>query len=108
VGTSIEFIIAPLITTTGFYLSNSSYEPFPNCQVGIVTFAALIAHPSTGKTLALNIVKKAMNTVQKYFNPECRNSQIANIATVECLFDYLDKANSKIIGIKLLNFRYKL
>lgn len=103
-GISVEFILTPLLSAIGFYLSTSTIEAFPNSPESLCVYTALIAHASTGKSQALRKVKFAFSKVEKYFEVNDNDSQLSNTATIESLLDLLNRLKSIIGFIILINY----
>lgn len=77
-GISTEFIIPPLLTGIGHVMGTSSIHALRNMDEGFVFYTALIANPSTGKTVAGALVKKAITTVEMASNITGDQSKLIN------------------------------
>ena len=84
-------MLPALITAVGFLLGQSVIQPFPKSSQGICTYTALIANPSTGKSPAMNVVKKSIVKIEIFNNTAPDDSQLTNVGSVEGLLSYLDK-----------------
>ena len=84
-------MLCPILTALGFFVDRATVQPFPNKTQGICTYSALIANPSTGKTPALNLIKKAILKIEAYFQVVAHESKLTNVASIEGLFDCLKK-----------------
>lgn len=80
-------MLPPLLTTISFLLANSSIETFSNQHEGIVCYSCLIAQPSTGKTPAMNKIKRSLIKVENYFNVLSDDSQLTNGIFISISFD---------------------
>ncbi len=92
-----------LLSGVGMCLQNTSVQTFDNSVQGICIYTALIAHPSTGKTPASNLVKSALTKMEAFCNVSSDRSQLTNTPTVEGLLHHLNniscmlgKKNNKI------------
>jgi len=83
-------MLAPLLTAIGLLLHQSTVEPFDNNRQGICNFSALIAHPSTGKTPALNVVKSALVKLEAFNRVPPEKSSLTNSGSVEGLLEHLN------------------
>lgn len=83
-------MIAPLLAAIGLLLHQTTISPFERSRQGICNFTALIAHPSTGKTPALNVIKGAMIKVEAYNEVPPNKSCLTNSGSVEGLLEHLD------------------
>jgi hypothetical protein len=90
-GTSVPFILCPLIAAIGLLLYHSTVQPYIRNRQGICNFTALIAHPSTGKSPALSLVKSAVIKLEHYLKVTPSNSCLTNSASVEGLLHHLGK-----------------
>ena len=79
---------------------HSTIEPYPRSKQGICNYTVLIAHPSTGKTPALNVIKNAMVKVEAFLDVPCNKSVLTNSASVEGLLHHLDKIPCMIGKLK--------
>jgi hypothetical protein len=70
-------------------LYHSTAQPFQKSRQGICNFTALIAHPSTGKSPALNLVKNAVIKVENFLETTPEKSALTNSASVEGLLQHL-------------------
>jgi len=84
-------MLAPLIAAIGLLLHQSTVSPFDRSRQGICNFTALIAHPSTGKTPALNVIKSAVTKLEEFNGISAEKSALTNSASVEGLLEHLDK-----------------
>jgi hypothetical protein len=71
-------------------LQNTTVQTFENSLQGICIYSALIAHPSTGKTPASNLIKSALSKMEAYCNVSSDRSQLTNTPTVEGLLHHLN------------------
>lgn len=71
-------------------LYHSTAQPYEMSKQGICNFTALIAHPSTGKSPALSLVKNAVVKVETYLEIEPQKSCLTNSASVEGLLEHLN------------------
>ena len=92
--------MAPLISAIGLYLGQSVVKPFDERATGFCNFTCLIAHPSTGKSPAMNLIKKAVSAVEAFNQIPQHASQLTNIGSVEGLMEYLSIIPC-MIGINL-------
>lgn len=83
-------MLAPLLTAMGLLLHQSSVQPFEHSKQGICNFTALIAHPSTGKTPALNVIKAAIMKIETFNKVPHEKSRLTNSASVEGLLEHLN------------------
>ncbi len=88
-GTSVPFIMAPLIAAVGLYFGNSVVKTINEKPTGFSNFTCLIAHQSTGKSQALNCVKKSIDQVELFNKVLPHLSQLTNIGSVDGLIEYL-------------------
>ncbi len=79
-----------LLSATGLCLQHTTIQTFENSSQGICIYTALIAHPSTGKTPASNLVKSAMTKLETFCNVSPDRSQLTNTPTVEGLLHHLN------------------
>ncbi len=105
-GTSIEFVLPALLSGTGLCLQNTTVQTFENSLQGICIYSALIAHPSTGKTPASNLIKSALTKMETYCNVTSDRSQLTNTPTVEGLLHHLNSI-SCMLGISKRKFFFK-
>ncbi len=78
VGTSFEFILPVLLTSTSFLL-NETIIRVDDCQnEACVVYAALIANPSTGKSSGMSLIKNALFDIEKYEKISLRESKLLN------------------------------
>jgi hypothetical protein len=96
--------LCPLIAALGFFLGQSNIEPFPNQKNGVCSYTALVANPSTGKSQALNLIKRAIGKVENYYDIPHQDSRFTNAASVEGLLDNLSKINVLIGKFRLQYF----
>jgi hypothetical protein len=83
-------MLAPLLAALGLLLHQSTVQPFERSRQGICNFTALIAHPSTGKTPACNVIKDSLIKLESYKRvpPDC--SFLTNSGSVEGLLEHLN------------------
>lgn len=84
-------MVPPLFTATGLLLHQATIQAFEKKKQGICFYSALIAHPSTGKSPAAEVIKEAMVKVEAALHIPFEKSCMTNPATVEALVQYLDK-----------------
>ena len=78
VGTSFEYILPVLLTSTSFLL-NETIIRVDDCQnEACVIYAALIANPSTGKSSGMSLIKNALFDIEKYEKTSLRDSKLLN------------------------------
>ena len=65
-----------MIAAIGLYLGQSNVKPFEEKSTGFCNYTSLIANPSTGKSPAMNLVKKAVRMIENYNKVDCDKWQI--------------------------------
>jgi hypothetical protein len=66
--------LSPLLAAVSHTLGKSSVAMFPGYSQGFVLYSALLANPSTGKTNAMSLIKKALVTCEKILNKDSEST----------------------------------
>lgn len=95
-GTSVPFILSPPISTLAFLVKKSTISPLQDNHQGVSFYSTLVANPSTGKTLAMNVIQNPILEIEAFRKVSPDDSPITNVASVEGLLEYLSTINCMI------------
>ncbi|CAF1002011.1 unnamed protein product, partial [Brachionus calyciflorus] len=88
-GVSIEFILAPLISSVSHFLNRSKIEMTDSHSENFLLYTALLANASTGKSSAMRIFTDAAYEIENKLGIEDSDSLIATGATVEATIELI-------------------
>ena len=77
-GVGKEFLLCPLLTTISHLMGSSFISALRTLEEGCVIYCALIASASTGKSSALNLVKKALTCIENFLETPDSESKFLN------------------------------
>ncbi len=97
-GITSEFLFIPLLTAISSFINTATVEGFPGNKHGIITYSSLVAHPSTGKSAATNIILQALSRIEEYNNVSPASSRITNGSSIESILRLLEQSPS-LLGI---------
>ena len=66
--TCLEFAISPLLVAVSHLLNKTQVSALKTFVESMSVYAVLIAEPATGKSPAMNLIKKTLIKLEKYFN----------------------------------------
>jgi len=82
-------LLPPLLSASSFLQLNSTVDTFDGLPEGIVLNTTLVSMPSTGKSLAMAKVRKALNKIESHLGLAGGDSFCTNVGSVEGLMDLL-------------------
>ena len=77
-GTSIEFLLAPLFTSTCFLMGETNVERDEYQKEPCLLYCAVVANAATGKSAGLSIFKKTLRDIEIYNNIDIKDSKVMN------------------------------
>ncbi|RNA44246.1 hypothetical protein BpHYR1_047777 [Brachionus plicatilis] len=88
-GVSLEFIVAPLISTVSHFMNKSRIRMTLSHSESFIVYTALLANASTGKSPAMRIFSQAAEEIEHKLGIDEAKSMLANGATVEAIIELL-------------------
>ena len=76
--TSLEFVLCPLLSGTSHLMGQSQVKALKSFEEGMVVYSALIAEPATGKSPAMNIIRKALIQIEFFLAVPSESSKLVN------------------------------
>lgn len=76
--TTKEFLLLPLLTAISHLTQHSKIKALKNLEENGVFYSVLVASPSTGKSPAMNIVRKALYDLEEYLKTPPEKSLLIN------------------------------
>jgi hypothetical protein len=80
----------PLFTGVGLMMQHTTVEAFKPKRSGLSVYSGLIAHPSTGKSPAAELIVDALNKVESALEIKIDKSHFTQPATIEALLEHLN------------------
>jgi hypothetical protein len=77
-GTSIEFLLAPLFTSTCFLMGETNVEIDEYQNEPCLLYCAAVANAATGKSAVLSIFKKTLRDIEIYNKIDINDSKVMN------------------------------
>ena len=77
-GFSEDFLIIHLLTAVSHLISRSSISALVDYKQALVFYGGLAAYPSTGKTPAMDLIKKSFIAVEKFLEIDSVESPLIN------------------------------
>ena len=102
----VDFILAPLISTISHLMGHSKIKSFDESFQSLSSYTAIVGQPSTGKTIALDLIKSAFVDIELYYQVEASRSEVSNTPTVESLLELLSKVTTSIGNIFNISYYF--
>ena len=74
----LEFLLSPLITAVSYSLQQSQINAVRTMEESMSIFTVLVAQPSTGKSPAMNLVRKSILEIERHNGVRHEDSKLVN------------------------------